>query len=69
MRNLLWTLPDELQTQFSLRELTHHEHSEFQTRTVRRGQRTRKHFEFQFVADVCPPFAGPYLFNFEVIFC
>ena len=45
------------------------EHSEFQTRTVRRCQRARKHFELQFVADVCPPFAGPYLFNFEVIFC
>ena len=62
-----WTLPVELWSHFSQRELNHYAYSSIQTRTVWRRQRARKHLELQFLTDVRAPFAGPYLLNFEVI--
>ena len=48
--------------------MNHYEHSTIQTRTVWRRQRARNKFALQFVAGVRPPFAEPYLLNFELIF-
>ena len=66
-RTLCWTLPVELWTHFSRREITHYEHSKIQTRTVWRAQRALNKFEFQCVAGVRAPFARPCLLNFELI--
>ena len=53
---------------FKLSFRSENRHSEIQTRTVRRGQRARKHFELQLVAGGRAPFAGPSLLNFELVF-
>ena len=53
---------------FKLSFRSENRHSEIQTRTVRRGQRARKHFELQLGAGGRAPVVGTYLLKVDISF-